>query len=253
MPWGSWTGFSGFGWGWAAGRDGIPGPGLQASRGAAVRGPVRRASGDPVNDLAGAPAARALAFPGQPERHAPRAADARASTAPRVTEGRLWARPPVRVRPGSGGRAVQRAATRDHCSRARRVPAAPLEAPPVSTVPRARSPVPGRPAVGGSRDLEPSRAASPGTPSRRTTTGPVRTEHRSQPDTHRFRTATFSMPCTDRPEAQTARVSPWIADLETLRLCCAPSFAATPILRRPHPACRHSSIVRGGYCTLDRG
>jgi hypothetical protein len=47
--------------------------------------------------------------------------------------------------------------------------------------------------------------------------------------------------------------SPWIAGLETLQLCCAPSFAATPILGRPHPACRHSSIVRGGYCILDRG
>src|ERR671911_2045227 len=43
-----------------------------------------------------------------------------------------------------------------------------------------------------------------------------------------------------------------ISGLETLRLCCVPSFAATPILRRPHPAWRHSSIVRGGYCILDR-
>jgi hypothetical protein len=153
-----------------------------------------------VNDLAGAPAARAWAFPDQPERLAPREDDAlavirdpdvsppraRASTAPRVTEGRLWAGPPVRGRPISGGQAVQRAASRDYRSRARHVPAAPLEAPPISTGPRVRSPVPGRPTVGGSRDRrdpEPSRrAASPGTSSGRTTSGPVRPEHTSRPE-----------------------------------------------------------------------
>jgi hypothetical protein len=156
-----------------------------------------------VNALAGAPAARALAFPGLPEGRAPREDDARAairdpyvlppharaSTALRATEGRPWA--PVRGPPVSGGQAVQQAATRDHRSRARRVPAAPLEAAPVSTGLRARgrrsarSSVPGQPAVGGlrvRRDPEPSRAASPGTPSGRTTTGPARPEQRSQPE-----------------------------------------------------------------------
>jgi hypothetical protein len=178
-----------------------------------------------VNALAGAPAARgqvcgakSLAcravprafrghdLPGRPERRDPRAAAAgavtrdpdvpparaRVSTAPRVTDGRLWARPPVLVRPVSGGQAVQRAARRDHRSRARRVPAAPPEAAPVSTGPRAsgrqhsaRCPVRGRPHAGGSRDRrdpEPSRAASPGMSFGRTTTGPARPEHRSRPE-----------------------------------------------------------------------
>ena len=133
-------------WAWAAGRDGIPGLGPQAFQGAALRG-SRRASGDPVDALAGAPAARARAcgakrfvcpavwraFPGRPERRALWAAGARAvirasyvrppcarvSTALRVTEGRLWAHSPVRVRPVSGGQVVQRAATRDQRRRAR--------------------------------------------------------------------------------------------------------------------------------------
>jgi hypothetical protein len=155
-----------------------------------------------VNALAGAPAEHEPAcgakrsacpavprvFPGHGERRAPRAVirdpgrdpgvsppRVRASTAPRVTEGRLWVCPPVRDRPVSGGQVVRQAATRDHRSRAGRVPAAPLEA----------SPVRGRPPVGGLRDRrdpELSRAASPGRPSRRTTPGPARPEQRSRPE-----------------------------------------------------------------------